>query len=147
MHQNMDGSAFLGALEWHGRMFSGKYWLQDILFSGLGIKHCMLAFGLVITNSISNSRQVEKYIYYTNKWHVQSPIWCSRYILSRNRPFVFEKRGIHTLEDIFGANDLMTFHKLWSCRNDAYRTEPSPLFLYLHFRSAMNNPLCGTTYY
>ncbi len=64
------------------------YKLKGVLFSGLTINQCMLHFGPVITNSIRNFKVVEKSLGGNWKWHLNTPLWRNKNIISGNKPFV-----------------------------------------------------------
>lgn len=49
--------------------------LEDILFSGIKDKYCMLHCGPIIANTIKNFRIVERDLKGNLKWHNDVPLW------------------------------------------------------------------------
>jgi len=76
------------------------YKLEGVLFSGLTINQCMLQFGPIITNSIRNFRMVEKSLGENWKWHLNTPLWGNKNIISGNKPFEsasWSSKGVYYL--------------------------------------------------
>ena len=66
---------------------TGSLRLQDLAFTGVCPKTCMLAYGPIITNTLTNFKQVEEQLRHTNKWHLTTPIWHNAHLMSGNKPF------------------------------------------------------------
>ena len=83
---------------------TGSLRLQDLAFAGVCPKKCMLTYGPNITNTLTNFKQVEQQLRYTNNWHLNTPIWQNIHLMSGNKPFVYNQwsdRGIYTLDQRF----------------------------------------------
>ncbi len=81
--------------------------LQDVAFSGLKHKTCLLRYGPIVAYTIQTMVNVEKYVGFKSKWHTHVPIWHNANLLTGGKPFIsqtWDQQGICTLGDIYGQN-------------------------------------------
>ena len=93
-------------------------------------KKCMLAYGPIITNTLTNFKQVEEQLCYINKWHLNTPIWHNTHLMSGNKPFACKQwsdRGIYTVNQLFNEKGMLSFEDLRA----SFEVPRTPFFLYL----------------
>ena len=110
--------------------------LQDVIFTNISIKQCQLRFGPLISHVIQIWRYSQKSCGILCPWHLESPIFNNNQILTGQRPVTFsqwEKKGIHTLGDVYNDTGLRSFQDL----KDYYDLPGSSFFFYLELRAAL----------
>lgn len=102
---SMDPSSMISWSEIEQQLI-GPMRLQDFTFAGVCLRKSLLTYVPVITNTITNVRQVEGHLGYTNKWHRHTPLWHNTHFFSGNKPLVcrqWSEKGFYTLEQLFNV--------------------------------------------
>ena len=108
--------------------------LEDILFSGIKDKYCMLHCGSIITNIIKNFRIVERDLKGNLKWHNDVPLWHNMNVQIGNKPLDFKPwslKGIYVVGDLYDGNGMLSYQDL----KDRFALQD--FFFNLQIRSAL----------
>lgn len=113
---------------------SGTQRLEDLLYTGIGIRNIQLHYGSIITNSLNAWRKTEKALDIT---FISLDITTVDYhFQSGGAPFVFlpwSQYGVVVFGDVFDKKALCTFLDIKS----AFSLSGTSYFLYLRLRSVM----------
>lgn len=112
--------------------------MEDLAFACASLKKCLLSYGPIITNTISNFRDAERLLCYTNKWHRHTPLWHNSHLMSGNKPFtckMWTERGVYTLDHIVNEKGLLSFEEI----KTKYDIPKTTFYMYLCIRSALKS--------
>ncbi len=110
--------------------------LQDILFTGTGKKGDNNKFGLVVANSNTIWKTVERRIGGPFKFCNSTPLWHNFNFVCGNRPFVqpsWSSLGVNTCGDMYDNQGLCSFQTL----RTKFCLPASAYFVFLQLRSAL----------
>lgn len=110
--------------------------LEDVLFSNIKDKYCMLRYGPIIVNTIRNFKIVERNLKGNSKWHSDAPLWHNINVQIGNKPLDFKPwslKGINVIGDLYDGKGMLSYQDL----KDHFDLQDSSFFYYLQIRSAL----------